>query len=480
MVAVVLVATRAAQGAPSPELGPAAKRFVKIDAPEIALVHARVIDGTGAAARSNQTLLLRAGNIVAVGGDDQVTVPTGARVIDLTGKSVIPGLVMMHEHLFYPTGPGVYGYEDEGFALLYLAGGVTSIRTAGNLNGYGDLNIKRSIEEGRMAGPWIDATGPYLDAGGAINIHQKYVLRTPADATRMVNFWADAGATSFKAYMGITRAELRAAIRAAHARHLKITAHLCSVTLREAAELGIDNLEHTLAPATDFLADKKPDECPGQAVAWSSVALEDPHGTRIRGLLETLVKHHVALTSTMMAMEIMTPDRPTPPGLEVLEPELRAHAERFAKLMATKREGPVSPHSSLPNSDLMAKLFKNMLAVDREFVAMGGLLMAGTDPSVDGVIPGFADQREVELLVEAGFTPEEAIRVCSLNAAIYLGRADQIGSITSGKQADLVVIDGDPTQRIGDIRKVETVFKQGVGYDPLKMIESVRGKVGLY
>jgi imidazolonepropionase-like amidohydrolase len=478
IVGALLAASLANAG--PPELGPAVKRYVKVDAPEVALVHARVIDGTGAPARSNQTLIIGGGDITALGADGTVKIPEGALVIDLTGKSVIPGLVMMHEHLFYPTGPGDYGYEDESFTRLYLAGGVTSIRTAGNLNGYGDLDIKRSIDEGRKVGPWIDATAPYLDGASEVQIDQKYVLKSANDAERMVNFWADAGATSFKAYMGITRAELGAAIRAAHARGLKITAHLCTVTLREAAEMGIDNLEHTIAPATDFVSGKKPDVCPGQAAAWGSVALEDPNGPRVRALLADLVKHHVALTSTMTALEIVTPGRPTPPGIEVLEPALRARAEQVLQVMSTKRSGPAQPHDSLPSSDLMARLFKNLLAVDREFVQMGGLLMAGTDPSVDGVIPGFADQREVELLVEAGFTPEEAIRICSLNAATYLGRAARVGSIAAGKQADLVVIDGDPSHQVSDIRHVETVFKQGVGYDPAKLIDSVRGKVGLY
>jgi enamidase len=451
-----------------PPLGPAVRPYVKIDASVVALVHARVIDGTGAPARANQTLILSDGNIAAVGDDGTVPVPAGALTLDLTGKSVIPGLVMMHEHLFYPTGPGDYGYEDEGFTRLYLAGGVTSMRTAGNLNGYGDLNIKRSIDEGHKVGPWIDATAPYLDSGQTINIDQKYALKSAADAERMVNFWADAGATSFKAYMGISRKELAAAVRAAHARGLKVTAHLCSVTLREAAEIGIDNLEHTLIPATDFMPDKKPDQCPGQDQAWASVAAQDPTGEPVRSLLEELVKRHVALTSTLSAIEVMTPARPIPRGLEVLEPVLREQAQKRAAAGDSQR------------GSVNARLLTNMLVIDREFVRMGGVLMAGTDPSVTGVIPGFADQREVELLVEGGFKPEEALRICSLNAAMYLGRADRIGSIAAGKQADLVVILGDPATRISDIRNVETVFKQGVGYDPEKLIASVRGTVGLF
>src|SRR4030081_1481852 len=248
--------------------------FVSVDSPIVALTHLRVIDGTGAPAREDQTLIIRDGRIAALGASRSVAIPAGAQVIDLTGKSVIPGLVMVHEHLFYPTGPGVYANLAESFTRLYLAGGVTSMRTAGNLNGFGDFGIKRDIDAGKKPGPWIDATAPYLEGPG-LGLDQVHELMGADDARRMVNFWADAGATSFKAYMHITRAELGAAIEEAHKRGLKVTGHLCSVTYLEAADLGIDNLEHGFMAATDFVADKQPDVCPGQAVGQLSVAAVD-------------------------------------------------------------------------------------------------------------------------------------------------------------------------------------------------------------
>jgi imidazolonepropionase-like amidohydrolase len=121
------------------------------------------------------------------------------------------------------------------------------------------------------------------------------------------------------------------------------------------------------------------------------------------------------------------------------------------------------------------------MALERAFARAGGLLIAGTDPTgAGGVIPGYSNQRQLELLVDAGFTPLEAIRIGTMNGARYLGRDARVGSIAAGKQADLVVIDGDPSTNIADVRKVETVFKQGVGYDPGKLIASVSGKVGLW
>ena len=188
-----------------------ARQFIAVDTTIVALTHARIIDGTGAAPRENQTLIIRDGAIAALGDDGKVAIPAGALVIDETGKSVIPGMVQVHEHLFYPTGPGIYGNLAESFTRLYLAGGVTSMRTGGNMNGYGDIAIARSIEAGNRAGPWIDATAPYFEGSG-LNLIQVRELKDAADATREANFWADEGATSFKTYMHITRAELGAVI----------------------------------------------------------------------------------------------------------------------------------------------------------------------------------------------------------------------------------------------------------------------------
>src|SRR5262245_6857437 len=154
-------ATAAPQPAqPNPN---APQNFTRISAPVIALTHARVIDGTGAPARADQTLVLRDGNIATVGGSAAVTVPEGATVIDLTGKTLIPGLVMMHDHLYSTTGPGVYGQLGTSFSRLYLAGGVTTMRTGGNMNGIMDINLARRIEAGELPGPAIDATAPYVN-----------------------------------------------------------------------------------------------------------------------------------------------------------------------------------------------------------------------------------------------------------------------------------------------------------------------------
>ncbi len=455
------------RGQTRPTLSPAVRAYVSVDAPVIALTHARVIDGTGAAPREDQTVILDNGVITAISSSSNSAVPAGAQTIDLTGKSVIPGLVMVHEHLYYPNGPGVYGQLGESFSRLYLSGGVTTMRTGGNVNGFMDLNMMRLVDAGQKPGPAIDAPAPYLN--GPNTFIQMRTLKGPEDARRQVQYWTDEGATSLKTYMQITRGELAAAINEAHRRGIKVTGHLCSVTYAEAAGLGIDNLEHGFFAATDFVADKKPDQCPGQGVGQKTIAALDENGAPFKNLVQTLVKANVALTSTLTVFETFTPGRPKPPGLEVLTPQLQEQFEQnYARTAA--------------NTDsIYSTLFAKGMTLERAFAKAGGLLIAGTDPTGGGgVIPGFANQRQVELFVDAGFTPLEAISISTLNGAKYLGREKTIGTIAVGKQADLVVVNGNPATTIADIRKVETVFKQGIGYDPAKLIASVQGKAGIW
>jgi hypothetical protein len=450
--------------APNPN---APANFITIQAPVVALTHARVIDGTGAPARADQTIVIRDGNIAEIGNPSTVAPPAGATIVDLTGKSVIPGLVMLHEHLYYTTGPGVYGQLGASFSRLYLAGGVTTMRTGGNVNGIMDINLSRRIAAGELAGPAIDATAPYVN--GPSTFLQMHAVNTPDEARQHVAYWAGQGSTSLKAYMQISRASLKAAIEEGHRRGMKITGHLCSVTFGEAADLGIDNLEHGFFPATDFVADKQPDVCPGQARGQQTVAALDENGAPFKALLQKLVDKHVALTSTLTVFETFTRGRPVPPGLDVLAPQLK---DSFMRAYDRGQQNQQSVY---------ATLFAKDMRMERAFVKAGGMLVAGTDPTgAGGVVPGYSDQRQIELLVEAGFTPVEAISIGTLNGAKFMGRDARIGSIARGKQADLVVVAGDPSTTIADIRRVDTVFKNGVGYDSAKLVDSVRGQVGIW
>src|SRR5262249_40942349 len=159
--------------------------------------------------------------------------------------------------------------------------------------------------------------------------------------------------------------------------------------------------------------------------------------------------------------ETFTPGRPMPPGLDVLTPQLQENFRRARERV----EG--------STNSVYVKLFPKAMALERAFVKAGGVLLAGTDPTGSGgVVPGFSDLRQIELMVESGFTPLEAIQIATSNGARYLGRDARVGTIAVGKQADLVVVSGDPSTTIADIRRVETVFKKGVGFDPAKLIDS--------
>ncbi len=463
---VIAQATGTVSTASRGALPPAVRRFVRTDAAVILLRNARIIDGTGAPARAGQMLLIRDGRIVAMGAEGTIPIPTEATQIDLAGRTLIPGLVMVHEHLYYPTGSGTYGALGESFSRLYLAGGVTAMRTGGNMNGFGEINLAHAIQRGEKAGPWIDATAPYINGPG-LALSQVQPLRDPAAARRHVAYWADAGATSFKAYMQVTRDMLGAAILEARSRGLKVTGHLCSVTYREAAQLGIHNLEHGFFAATDFVTDKKPDECRQLGPEEQAIAI-DTARAEMKDLIAELVRRQVAITSTLTIFETFVPGRPLPPGLDVLEPSLKADYERRHAAVAQRTSG-------------YMQLFAAARAAEVAFHRAGGLLLAGTDPTGGGgVVPGFSNQRAIELLVEGGLTPLEAISVATLNGARYLERDREIGSIAVGKQADLVVLGDDPVADITAIRNVELVFKRGVAYDPARLIESVRGKVGLW
>lgn len=479
----VLAAWIAALGAqaPTPSAQPAqpavrrslpqvTQDYISVDAPVVVLQHVRVIDGTGAPAVEDQALVIEGTTIKAIGPSASVAVPPGARVLDLAGRSVMPGWVAMHEHLFYTgaTGQGRVAGAPEyyptmvySFPRLYLAHGVTSMRTAGSMEPYADLEVKRYVDAGRIPGPKMHLTGPYLTGPGAYLL-QLHALESPEEASKMVTYWADLGFTSFKAYTQITRAQLGAAIRTAHARGLKVTGHLCSVTFREAADLGIDSLEHGISAATDFVTGKQPDECPARNPGEGNPPIDSPE---VQGLIKHLVSKKVAIVSTLPVFEA---------GVAGRLPEM----PRFWDSLSPLAQADYRLARARGNPAGAAGLRRSM-DFEVAFYRAGGTLVAGLDPTGNGgAIAGYGDQREVELLVEAGFTPLEAIHIQTENGARFLGEDARVGTLKVGKRADITVVRGDPSRTINDIENVEYVFKDGKGYDPKKLIDSVKGMVG--
>jgi len=464
------------------EINARTKEFIRVASPVFALEHATVIDGTGAPAKQDQTMVIASGRIAALGASGTVDIPANAERINLAGYTALPGLVDMHGHLFYLNN---FFHTDDllahdmpfSYPRLYLANGVTTIRTTAAFEPYADLEIKSKVDAGTLIGPKMYVTSPVIEGEG-YPLTQFHVLTGPEDARRMVEYWAREGVTSFKLSTDVTRAEAKAAIDEAHRWGLIITGHLCSIGFREAAELGIDNLEHGLWVDTEFAKDKQPEVCPPDNDA-SAVDL-DVNGEEIRSLIKTLVDHHVAVTSTMAAWEQFLPCRPEASArvLEVLsERDLKFYKEGL--LLDRKK---VADGSSRENErcQRFTRMLKKEMEFELAFARAGGLLLAGSDGDFEGGIAGFGELREVEMLVEAGFTPEQAIQIATLKGAQFLKEARLIGSLEIGKQADIMIVKGQPAKNIRDLEKVELVFKDGVGYDSKKLIESVKGQVGIH
>jgi imidazolonepropionase-like amidohydrolase len=439
--------------------------FISVNAPTVALTHVRVIDGTGSPAREEQTIIIESGRITAIGPTSDVSVPASATSLDLSGHTAIPGLVGMHDHLFYAAGRGErYVNAPESFAPLYLAAGVTTIRTAGSLNLSTDLAVKRSVDNGELPGPKIHITSPYLN-------HDPGRVSNSEEITKLMNEWADQGATSFKIYENLTLAEVRIVVDAAHKRGLKVTGHVCAVGFTEAAQAGIDNLEHGLAVDTEFFSEKKAGVCPPRSDWLPELARVDVTSVPVGNMIRALVQRRVAVTSTLAIFEAFVDEKFE---LDSRMKDVLSEAA-YADCVSRLAEGKADPRWSR----VWEVVLKKEMQFEREFVKAGGLLMAGVDPTGwGGEIAGFGDQRGLELLVKAGFSSEEAIRIATLNGATFLGEAERIGTLAPGKQADIVILRGNPASNIAAIRDVKLVFKDGTGYDPTKLIESVRGLVG--
>ncbi len=443
--------------------------YVSFTDPSFAIAHVQVVDGLGGAAKRDWTVVVKDGKIAAAGPAHAVAVEPGLRVVDGRGKTVIPGIVGMHEHLYYEAPsddlPSIGAEMLYSAPKLYLAGGVTTARTTGSFDTYGELELKKRITSGTMVGPGLDVTGPYLSGPAEPLLLQYASLSSPQDARETVNFWTARGVTSFKGFFAITRENLKATIDEAHARGAMVAGHLCAVTAGEAADMGIDELEHGIVQWSDFVATKQPDVCPpfpDLFRSWVKLQSSDP---RIAALIAKLVAHHVAVTSTMAVLES---DFDLAPHLSERELLLLNAESRKAYLAKFAHPFPPAPARHLLALEM---------AFERAFVAAGGLLTEGADAG-NGIIPGFADQRAIELLVAAGFTPVEAIQVATSNGAKAMRRFDRIGSIESGKTADLVLLDGDVATNIAAIERPVMVVHAGIAYDPEKLADATTGLLG--
>jgi imidazolonepropionase-like amidohydrolase len=458
---VVIAAPGAAQ---RPTLTTWARSFLAVDTPLVALTHVTLIDGTGAPARNDQTILLRDGRIQSVGASGAVAIPAAAKVLDLSGHTVIPGLVALHEHTYLGgiSHPAPMMHS----AMLYLASGVATALTAGSVLPYNELNTKRMVDKGELPGPRLHIAGPYL-TGPRSDSGPFRIIESPEEATRVVNYWAEEGATWFKILSGPT-AVVRAVVDAAHARGLKVTAHLCAVTFTEGARLGVDALQHGFITNSEYVPGKQADVCP--STNQRAQADVDPASPEVRESIRRIVAAGAAMVSTLGVYESFSVSR------------ARLDTAEMAMLAPTVRREVEETHAALAQSSFIVpdRLLTRMMQWERLFVAAGGLLGAGSDPWGTGFMPGNGNLRNYELLIEAGFTPPAIVQIMTLNGARILGEQQRIGSIEPGKAADLVVIRGNLAADANAIRNVSIVFRDGYGFDPVKLRNEVRGKLGVH
>lgn len=443
--------------------------FIEVQDSIIAITNVTLIDGTGGVIKENQDIIFINNRITSIAKTRKSKIQKNAKIIDGTGKTVIPGFIMMHEHLFYAK-PFDGNYKavhmTNTFPKMYLAGGVTTMRTAGSIEANSDLNIKNSIDQGKTLGPTIDVSTPHVERAGFIPQIQS--LYEDEDIETWLDYWFDKGITSVKVYNHITKEDLKKIIEVSHKRNIKVTGHLCSITYREAAELGIDNLEHSFFASTDFVSDKNENQC----VNGGPSLLElDENNPELIDLMKFLIERNVTLTYTPNVFEPFTGREVIPGGGKVaLAPYLLAQMQTiYDQANNSKRDS------------LRLIGFKKEMKRILKFHSMGGKITVGTDPTGSGkTIAGYSNQRLIELLIETGFSMEDAINLSTLNGAKYLGIEQETGTIEVSKRADLVLINGNLSKDVSAIRNMEIVFKNGVGFNSKKIFESVKGKVGLY
>ena len=424
--------------------------FVIYDQPEIVLQNARVVDVAKGIVLEGYSVLLSNGKIISIEKTGKLPVPATAKIIDLTGKTILPGLVMLHEHMNYNTGAAVWQFQPVSFPKLFLAAGVTTLRTAGAENPMYDLNLKRQIDKGVLVGPRIFVTGPMFNdvSGGFLG---DFIISTYEEGRKATGFWAEKGCTSFKVYSDISREALRGVIDEAHARGLIVTGHLGRMSCTEAANLGIDNIEHSFGSCSSDLN-----------LSWDTTWSIKPEQQEAKELIRLLIAKNIVLTITPFSDS----DFRNPEQLDYLSTDERKRVEGYLK----------DPPPFMPKeiND------KQLRPLEKLFIKNGGRVVLGADAADCGLLPGFQDHNAMVSMVKAGWTPLEVIKIATIDGAKFLKIEKELGSIDVGKIADLLIVSGKPDQNIYDIKKVAIVFRNGIGYDSKALRERVKGLVGRY
>jgi len=411
----------------------------------LALVGATLIDGTGAPPIADSAVVLEKGRIISVGPRSTVKIPENATVLDEHGKTLLPGLWDMHAH-----------FEQVEWGPIYLAAGVTTVRDVGN-----ELEfiraVRDAIADGRGLGPRLLMAG-VVDGSGKLAIGVQRV-DTPEQARQWVDRYHDAGFQQIKIYSSTRLEEVKAVADEAHRLGMTVTGHVPEgLNAYQVIEAGQDQINHI-----QYIADIMHAPLPADASrderrkAAAGVDLNSPEAQKALAFLK---QHHTVVDPTMALFEFFTATTVKPPA------SFEPGATRVAPELAEQLTG-VEPPSA--RSEQIEKMFEKYLAIVGALHHAGVPIVAGTDQAV----PGFSLHREIELYVQAGFTPMEAIQAATLVPARVMGVAKDVGTVEAGKRADLIVLNGNPLEDIHNTRNVEYVITNGVMYNCAELWKSV-------
>jgi imidazolonepropionase-like amidohydrolase len=383
----------------------------------IAIVGATLIDGRGGPAIPDAVVIIRAERIAAVGRRAAITIPADAEVFDAKGLTLLPGLIDAHFHID----------GDDPLPALYLSHGITSLRDPGQW-----IEAYDAARKAPAPVPRLFLCGPHLDSPPPAYPSDSYIVRDPEETRLAVNRFADDGASAIKVYYRLPLALIRVAIETAHARGIPVTSHLEIVDASDVIRAGIDGVEHAtsfgtaLLPLRDaekyrqaVLADNNARR-EGRYQVWNSINLDTP---RARALFKLIVDRGTFVSPTLAVFERQPGDKDT--------------------------------------TDVHVHAFKQMEAFVRMAKSAGAKVVVGSHSDVPHAKRGWAYQRELELLVEAGLTPMEALVAGTMENARFFRIADRLGSVEPGKLADLVLVEGDPLQNISKMRLVKRVMLNG-------------------
>src|SRR5690348_6529466 len=384
----------------------------------IAIVGATLIDGTGGPVVTDSTVVIRGERIVAVGKRAAVKIPAGAEIVDAKGLTLVPGLIDSHFHID----------GDDPLPALYLSHGVTSVRDPGQWIEAYDVARHASAPV-----PRLFLCGPHLDSPPPAYPTDSFIVRDPEETRLAVNRFVDDGASAIKVYFRLPLALIRVAIETAHARGVPVMGHLEIVDARDAIRAGIDGIEHATSFGTALLPLRDAEKYrqavlasndarrEGRYQVWSTINLNTPQAA---ALFKLIVDRGVVVSPTLAVFEKQRGDKDT--------------------------------------TDMHVHAFKQMEAFVGLANKAGAKIVVGSHSDVPHAKRGWAYQRELELLVESGLTPMQALVAGTMNNARYFHAADRLGSIETGKLADLVLVDGDPLKDISNMRRIKRVMLNGV------------------